>query len=143
MQIGIALQALGPVIAHCFLAFEFSRRLSCDLGNERRRHLKVVGVVRENSIQVVAVPGSNPLGREVISKSPVKHTFCSPVLGTFSYSCLDRSSKVVRLLAQPGLGLKTPPTASEIFLIRTVAGFVSSPSLAKGFSVMLMRPNAI
>src|SRR5258708_37496436 len=100
MQIGIALEALGPVIAHCFLAFEFSRRLSCDLGNERRRHLKVVGVVRENSIQVVAVPGSNPLGREVIGKSPVKHTFCSPVLGTFSYSCLDRSSKVVRLLAQ-------------------------------------------
>src|SRR6266567_4652217 len=77
MQLGIALQTFGPIIAHGFLPFEFSRGLSGDLGNERRRHLKVVCVVRKDSIQIVAIPGSNPLGRKVIRKSPVQHNFAA------------------------------------------------------------------
>ena len=67
------LQRSCPISTNGLFAAQDVRRLSHDLDDERRGKLKIIGVVRQNTVEVATVPGCDPFSREVFCKGLVNH----------------------------------------------------------------------
>ena len=73
MKIRNKFKGLGPIGSNHFFAFQCSRRFASNFDDDRRRHLKVVSVVRQNTLKVMFVPGVNPVSRKMASKCLIDH----------------------------------------------------------------------
>jgi len=60
-QVRISLKASGKVVAQTGLALNPAIRTSRQLGHERRTEVNVIAVMPENALQVMGVPGVDPL----------------------------------------------------------------------------------
>jgi hypothetical protein len=66
-------ESAGPVRADRRLAAEDATRNAHALDDERGAHFEVVRVVREDSLEIVRVPGRDPLGGKLAREGCVDH----------------------------------------------------------------------
>ena len=72
-QIGNTLEGFGSIGANRVFTFQDAAGLVGDLRNQRRDHFKIIAVVRQNSIEVMAVPGIDPLSGKMFGESFIDH----------------------------------------------------------------------
>ncbi len=56
-----------------FLAFEDAARNAHPLDDDRRAHFEIIGVVRQDPLDIVSVPGRDPLERELSCPVTIDH----------------------------------------------------------------------
>ncbi len=73
VQVGNQFQRLGPVRAHRVFSNRRTRRLVHQPVDRRRSHLEVVGVMRDDAVNVMFVPRLDPVRCEMLGKCLVYH----------------------------------------------------------------------
>src|SRR5260221_65529 len=84
-ETGKTRQCLCPVSTNGLLATQDAGRLSHDLDDERRRELKIMGVVRQHAVEAATIPSCDPFSCEMVCGGLVNHgapCFCDAQLLT-------------------------------------------------------------
>jgi hypothetical protein len=81
LEVGNAGQSLCPIGPHRRLAAQPAGRFSRNLDDEWRGEFEIVGVMGQDTLKVMAVPCSDPIGGETFGRGLVDH------LGSTSIVC--------------------------------------------------------
>ncbi len=64
-----------PIITHGAFALKHSRFDSHPLDDQRRAHFEIVGIMPENPLKIMRIPGIDPIGGKQICGFAIKHQF--------------------------------------------------------------------